>query len=816
MAFLILTASLITPLYSTPAHAAAVGTVGPNDPATNFPFWYQDANGLRLGYCFDPVFCFLGAQLPDPTKPPSVPNNFPAEMFYWDADATMPTNNGGQAFMRLGLEAAFLPGPDPVDGQQVTFGRVRFRLDNLKAGASYTITYPYGVETFVAQTAAKRGINSTTDVGCGAAVPGVLTCDFTLALNSPILQHFLTWDTFGATVDAPPAGFIGNFSVPHRVTGSPNIMPGFPTGTNFFQVDGPDVGGPGVNSIHTDLFQLSGQISGVAVTPSPSGGLFNKAQAVRLTASDPAATIFFTTDGTMPTTASTKYTGTPIPITTTTTLKYMAEAQGNASPVGTQTYTIDSVPPVISLTTKPTNPTNTTNPSFTFAADKAGTTFACSLALGSAADAFSTCSSPKSYSGLAAGSYTFKVRGTDPAGNVSVMPYTFTLDTGAPVISLTTKPTNPTNTTNPSFTFSSNKAGTTYQCALDGAALAPCTAPQSYTALPDGPHTFQVQGTDPAGNSGAASYAFTIDTRALVVGITAGPPARSNNANPSFTFAATKAGTTYQCALDGAALAPCSSPQAYIGLADGAHTLTVQGTDLAGNSSVASSAFTIDTTAPSVPTGLSARAASVSALTLTWSAATDAVGVTGYQVFRDGATTPIVTITSGTTFTDTGLAASATHSYTVVAVDAAGNASARSVAASATTLTPRATAPKEQPKVTVRVPRTIIPHGAPVVVSVRTRPNATALITLRLTRQGTRCTGTARQRVCKSVTTVLAQRVVHARANRQGLVTWSVPLSYSTTSPLRATLGVHVSTPYGTATHTAAVLLQPAPRARQR
>src|SRR2546423_3876298 len=248
MAFMILMASLIAPVYSTPAHAA-FGTVGPLDPATNFPFWYQeqDARALRLGYCFDPVNCFLGAQLPDPTKPPSVPNNFPAEMFYWDADASMPTNNGGLAFMRLGLEAAFLPGPGAVDGDQVTFGRIRFRLDNLQAGATYTITHPYGVDTFVAQTALRHGINATTDVGCVPKAAGT-TCDVTLALNSPILERFLTWDTLGAAVDAPPAGFIGNFSVAHRVTGSP-------LGTNVFRVDGPDVGGPGVNRIQTDLLQ---------------------------------------------------------------------------------------------------------------------------------------------------------------------------------------------------------------------------------------------------------------------------------------------------------------------------------------------------------------------------------------------------------------------------------------------------------------------------------------------------------------------------------------------------------------------------------
>jgi hypothetical protein len=311
-----------------------------------------------------------------------------------------------------------------------------------------------------------------------------------------------------------------------------------------------------------------------------------------------------------------------------------------------------------------------------------------------------------------------------------------------------------------------------------------------------------------------------------VVGITGKPLALSNNANPSFTFAATKAGTAFQCALDGAALAPCSSPQVYIALADGTHTLTVQGTDPAGNSSSASSAFTIDTTPPAVPTGLSARAAGVSAINVSWSAATDAVGVAGYRVFRDGGTTPIVTVSTGTTFTDTGLAASSTHSYTVVAVDAAGNASARSVAASATTLRPAATAtptprptatpPSHREKVTVsvRVRGGIIAHGTPVVVSVRTRPGADAVITLRLTRQGTRCTTVAHHRVCRPVTVVLAQRVVHGRTNRQGLVSRSIALGYSPASAVRATLGVHVSTRYGAASYAAAVRLQAASRSR--
>jgi cytochrome c peroxidase len=120
----------------------------------------------------------------------------------------------------------------------------------------------------------------------------------------------------------------------------------------------------------------------------------------------------------------------------------------------------------------------------------------------------------------------------------------------------------------------------------------------------------------------------------------------------------------------------------------------------------------------------------------------------------------------------------------------------------------------EQPSVTVRVRGGIIRHGESVMVQVRTHPGTDARITLRLTGKSTRCTGAARHRVCVSKTTVLAQRVVHVRANRQGLLTRSVALNYGPASALRATLGVRVQTPYGAVTHMAAVRLQAAPHAR--
>lgn len=89
-----------------------------------------------------------------------------------------------------------------------------------------------------------------------------------------------------------------------------------------------------------------------------------------------------------------------------------------------------------------------------------------------------------------------------------------------------------------------------------------------------------------------------------------------------------------------------------------------------------------DTTAPSAPTNLVATVVSSSQINLAWTASTDNVGVTGYKVFRGG--TQVGTPTS-TSFNDSGLSASTSYSYTVKAVDAAGNLSLNSNTASATT-----------------------------------------------------------------------------------------------------------------------------------
>src|SRR6202035_2296302 len=90
-----------------------------------------------------------------------------------------------------------------------------------------------------------------------------------------------------------------------------------------------------------------------------------------------------------------------------------------------------------------------------------------------------------------------------------------------------------------------------------------------------------------------------------------------------------------------------------------------------------------DITPPTTPANVLATAVSTSQINVSWSASTDNVGVAGYRVFRNGTLAGTVTTLS---YSDTGLAASTTYSYTVSAFDAAGNVSSPSTATMATSL----------------------------------------------------------------------------------------------------------------------------------
>ena len=94
----------------------------------------------------------------------------------------------------------------------------------------------------------------------------------------------------------------------------------------------------------------------------------------------------------------------------------------------------------------------------------------------------------------------------------------------------------------------------------------------------------------------------------------------------------------------------------------GTYTITVTGNATGGLSKTTSFTLTVigvDTSPPTVPTGLTATAVSSSQINLSWTTSTDNVGVAGYKVFRGG--TQIATVTTGTSYFNTGLSPSTTY-----------------------------------------------------------------------------------------------------------------------------------------------------------
>ncbi|MFL5908039.1 MAG: hypothetical protein ACJ75Z_10650, partial [Solirubrobacterales bacterium] len=78
---------------------------------------------------------------------------------------------------------------------------------------------------------------------------------------------------------------------------------------------------------------------------------------------------------------------------------------------------------------------------------------------------------------LALGSYTFRVQGTDAAGNSSVATRGFSLQPPPPDTTITKGPKKKTTKRRPKFAFTATEPGSSFQCKLDKGPFAPCTSP---------------------------------------------------------------------------------------------------------------------------------------------------------------------------------------------------------------------------------------------------------------------------------------------------------------------------------------------------
>ena len=186
---------------------------------------------------------------------------------------------------------------------------------------------------------------------------------------------------------------------------------------------------------------------------------------------------------------------------------YATDAVGNTSPSSEFSWTIDTVSPLVTINGPP-QLTNQTTASFSFSANKPGSTYECQLD----GAGFTACASPKQYSGLADGAHAFAVRATSLGNTGPTVTYSWTVDTTPPQTAIGSGPPSASTSAAATFAFSSSEDESTFTCRLDGGGPTPCTSPQSYSGLGNGQHSFSVEATDRARNADAspASYAWTI------------------------------------------------------------------------------------------------------------------------------------------------------------------------------------------------------------------------------------------------------------------------------------------------------------------
>ena len=242
---------------------------GPYAPANGgFASWYQDTHGRTLDLCLSKALSsrvpstpgapsYMCSLLPTPgvfddAQPIVFPTNFPDEAFWFTGETSLVDAARG---IDLGyvsaIEAAFAA-EEPVEGDQVSFARIRIRVDVPTAG-TYVITHPYGVEVFNIDTPGRRAINMTRDIGIGTpkTYDGALKGDigpFLRSVNGPYTE---TNPLTGAAEQ-----FVGDPNLSEAVTGSP-------FNTNFVRIEGPN----GLD-LRTTTFAVSGKLSTV-VRPTP-------------------------------------------------------------------------------------------------------------------------------------------------------------------------------------------------------------------------------------------------------------------------------------------------------------------------------------------------------------------------------------------------------------------------------------------------------------------------------------------------------------------------------------------------------------------
>jgi outer membrane protein OmpA-like peptidoglycan-associated protein len=237
--------------------------------------------------------------------------------------------------------------------------------------------------------------------------------------------------------------------------------------------------------------------------------------------------------------------------------------------------------PTAQITSGPAHYVDKGEAVLSFTASTKEATLECSLDGG----AWTACTSPKSYSGLADGEHTFSVRAAyGGLSNPDPSSLQWTVEaTPPPAPIIVSAPSSPSAQASPKFGFGELTEGDTLECSLDGGKWRACDATTEVKGLTDGEHQLQARQVNKAGvDSNVTSYTWTVDaTRPAPPKLVAAPEPESAQSSVHFEFSHEQ-NTTVECSLDGGPYVECTSGISPTGLSEGSHTLTARQVSAAG------------------------------------------------------------------------------------------------------------------------------------------------------------------------------------------------------------------------------------------
>jgi Chitobiase/beta-hexosaminidase C-terminal domain/Legume lectin domain len=353
--------------------------------------------------------------------------------------------------------------------------------------------------------------------------------------------------------------------------------------------------GPGnTNSaVASAAYTITPPIPVATPTFSPIGGTYTSAQSVTISDATSGATIYYTTDGSTPTTSSANYIG-PITVGSTETLEAIAAVTGGTSAVGTASYTINVLPVVATPTFSPAAGTYTSTQSVTISDATSGATIYYTT------DGSTPTTSSAEYTGPIAISSTETLKAIAAAtgeNNSAVASAAYTITPPARVATPAFSPAAGTYTSTQSVTISDATSGATIYYTSNG--TTPGTSSTAYT----GPITVSSTETLEAiavatgyTDSTVASAVYTISpVLPSVATPTFSPAAGTYTSAQTVTISDATSGATIYYTTNGNA--PTTSSTAYTGPITVSSTETLEAIAVAAgdsNSAVASAAYTIN------------------------------------------------------------------------------------------------------------------------------------------------------------------------------------------------------------------------------